>query len=522
MTKKLIQLFSFVSIFLTLLIFNACDNSGPKENWISFTSHGQYEGNTKTFRHTFINRSTISVTVRYLNTSVNITRGSERYIIVSGEENNQYFSLNCQVRAEDDRDLEISPYRTIVEFRDGPTKSDDPDDPDTPDVPVDIVDPVDSAFWFGDIYNSLITRIGEVYSDEFDVAASWQFVCDAINAKWGTTFNPESEAAKAADAEYLLSMIDEANDNRTNFKTSGYATKQLVDVTAVNDALNSLWVPGTNFAAIATVSNRAAYSADGINWIAATLPGSTYWYDVCYGGGKFIAIATGSNRAAYSADGINWNESTLPRSSKWHGVCYGNGIFVTVAEGNYAAYSADGINWTESTMPGSAVWHSVCYGNGIFVAIADSGDNAAYSTDGKNWTAATTPDNFGWNSICYGNGKFVAINEDVAAFSTNGIEWTKVTLPSSAGWEEVCYGNGMFAAIAAYSSKVVYSANGINWTEAALPGSAVWNSISYGNGKFVTVAYNSSRAAYSTDCINWTETTLPSSAGWCGICFGGE
>jgi len=51
-------------------------------------------------------------------------------------------------------------------------------------------------------------------------------------------------------------------------------------------------------------SNKAAYSTDGINWTAATLPSSAYWQSVTYGDGKFVAVTRNtSNKAAYSFTG---------------------------------------------------------------------------------------------------------------------------------------------------------------------------------------------------------------------------
>ena len=52
--------------------------------------------------------------------------------------------------------------------------------------------------------------------------------------------------------------------------------------------------------AVASGSDKAAYSTDGVTWTAATLPSSGYWYSVAYGGGKFVAVAYNSNKAAYS------------------------------------------------------------------------------------------------------------------------------------------------------------------------------------------------------------------------------
>jgi hypothetical protein len=74
------------------------------------------------------------------------------------------------------------------------------------------------------------------------------------------------------------------------------------------------------FVAIAYSSSNAAYSPDGINWTAATMPSSAYWYGVAYGDGKFVAVAYNSSKAAYSPDGINWIETTLPNSGRWYSV----------------------------------------------------------------------------------------------------------------------------------------------------------------------------------------------------------
>ena len=79
---------------------------------------------------------------------------------------------------------------------------------------------------------------------------------------------------------------------------------------------------------------------------------------------KYVAIAYGpTTAAAYSTDGINWTASTLPASMLWYGVTYGNGKFTVVAAfSSEAAYSTDGINWVASTLPASQYWYSVTYG----------------------------------------------------------------------------------------------------------------------------------------------------------------
>ena len=65
-------------------------------------------------------------------------------------------------------------------------------------------------------------------------------------------------------------------------------------------------------------------------WTASTLLSSASWQSVTYGDGKFVAVASSSNKAAYSTDGINWTASTLPSSASWQSVTYGDGKFVAV------------------------------------------------------------------------------------------------------------------------------------------------------------------------------------------------
>jgi len=61
----------------------------------------------------------------------------------------------------------------------------------------------------------------------------------------------------------------------------------------------------------------------------APLLGSN-WYSVTYGNGVFVAVAYNGTAAAYSTNGINWSASTLPSSAGWWSVTYGNGVFVAV------------------------------------------------------------------------------------------------------------------------------------------------------------------------------------------------
>ena len=271
-------------------------------------------------------------------------------------------------------------------------------------------------------------------------------------------------------------------------------------------AWSSVTYGNGTFVAVAVLSNRVAYSNDGITWTQTTMPINASWESVTYGNGKFVAVTYNNNKAAYSEDGINWTQTTMPTSAYWESVTYGNGKFVAVAfNSDIVAYSNDGINWTKTTMPASTSWYPVTYGNGKFVAVARLSNEAAYSNDGINWTQTTMPASTDWLSVTYGNGKFVAVayNKNIAAYSDDGINWTQTTMPTSANWLSVTYGNDKFVAVANSSNIAAYSNDGINWTQATLPTSAKWQSVTYGNDKFVAVVMDSIIAAYSEDGINW-------------------
>ncbi|MDR2803229.1 MAG: Ig-like domain-containing protein [Treponema sp.] len=108
----------------------------------------------------------------------------------------------------------------------------------------------------------------------------------------------------------------------------GGETAEILTVKAVStgdggkSATAKVYTRSALFVATAHSSDKAAYSYDGENWEAATLPSSAGWYGVTYGGGKFVAVAWDSNTAAYSADGVNWTASPsgLPSSANWFGV----------------------------------------------------------------------------------------------------------------------------------------------------------------------------------------------------------
>ena len=226
------------------------------------------------------------------------------------------------------------------------------------------------------------------------------------------------------------------------------------------------------------LSNAAAVSTDGITWTASTLPSSTSWKIVTFGGGKFVAVAADAASASYSTDGITWTTAAFASSGDWQSATYGGGRFVVVErDSDTTAYSTDAITWTQTTLPSSF---------------------SSYF-DGANWIETTIPEYVEWKSVTYGDGKFVAVAADAAkaAYSTDAITWTKTTMPSYPGglaffdWSSVTHGGGTYVAVAKDSTTAAYSTDAITWTASTLPASSTWTSVAYGDGKFVAVAnYN--------------------------------
>jgi hypothetical protein len=323
---------------------------------------------------------------------------------------------------------------------------------------------------------------------------------------------------------------DQQAQARTNIGVPNKVSELENDAHYITESQVPIALPQKTGAIQSGVLPTSGWSTFDKEWVQTTLPANRRWHDVAYGDGKFVAVASDSDKGAYSTDGISWTEMSMPANRDWYSVTYGNGKFVAVALGtDKGAYSTDGINWTEFTMPASRDWRSVTYGDGTFVTVAHNSSVGAYSPDGITWTTTTLPANRYWYSVTYGNGKFVAVAEnynssacDKGACSNDGINWVEVTLPARQRWRCVAYGSGKFVAMGLDSRYGAYSTDGINWGRMSLSASRSWLNITYGDGRFVSLASSSEKGAYSTDGINWVEFTLPSTEFWSGVTYGND
>jgi hypothetical protein len=399
-----------------------------------------------------------------------------------------------------------------------------------PDDPV----AVDSALWFSGIYEKL--------SGDSSPTKTRQEVCAAINGKITslTLSPPAGTSTDTADCAFLLSMIDKANRDTTNYGSSEYATDWPVRQNTLTAALNFIFSQKKFVVLSPSYGANGAASHDGESWVPVSTGRNGGWRGIAAGKKKYVALAASTgNRAIYSDDGITWKwiPSGMPFDASWQDLAFGgnpgtgsgeSGRFVAVASyGNRAAYSDDGLTWTETEMPAGASWRTVAYGGGRFAAIATNNDRtAAWSNDGVTWTAAELPAASDWSALAYGNNTFVALalNSAQAAYSTDGATWQEATLPATQRWSALAYGNNTFVALALNSAQAAYSTDGVTWQEAALPATQRWSALSYGgtagNERFAAIASGSNQAAWSADGITWTAAELPGKADWQGLTWG--
>jgi hypothetical protein len=304
----------------------------------------------------------------------------------------------------------------------------------------------------------------------------------------------------------------------------------------------AMLVYATNAAFVAVTSDssgKAAYSFDGMNWSASTLPNTSGWTPVCYGNGQFVAVSQAGYDEATSRDGINWvahpSSGCLPPGG-WN-LAYGDGAFVAVPTGfgNAADYSSDGLNWVSSVtgLPSAGYTFSVAYGNDVFATVSDFYGVEAYSDSrGAYWVPSrqrlANSYSCRWSGLTYGNGIFVAVSlGGCSGSSPDGNIWTSGSMPSGTAWSSVAFGNGIFAAVAADGS-VASSADGINWTvgSGVLTPASGWGNVTFGvangSGIFVAVQNGGAGAAFSVDGMNWSLSSagMPSAQAWSSVAAG--
>jgi hypothetical protein len=305
------------------------------------------------------------------------------------------------------------------------------------------------------------------------------------------------------------------------------------------------------YVAIASGTDAAGYSLDGITWSSLTMPISASWTAIAYGAvagvGYYVAVATASATAYYSTDGLNWSSGSIGLAN-WSDIAYGNGSFIAIAQvssvlSSYARTSNGGVTWTASSFAAGST--AIAYGAGAWVTVQGGGSrNYAISiNNGGAWTVGNLPtnddsSNSNWVDIAYGNGRFVAIADNAAqsAYSLNGTTWVKSVLPAIYEWSSINYGQGVFY-VTSYGSDAASSPDGVNWTvrdgaytnvtvtstakdttattytARTLPSTSYWTDVIWTGTRFVAIGHDNAAAivgATSTDGEAWSTLTMPS------------
>jgi hypothetical protein len=261
---------------------------------------------------------------------------------------------------------------------------------------------------------------------------------------------------------------------------------------------------GTNVVATGyTLTERAVYSTDGINWSTSNMPDANGYQAIAYGAGLFVANATNSSVTATSPTGATWTQRSNLAVSSWYGLCmrYNGSIFLELAynSANRAAYSSNGITWTDANIPGDsgqAVWNRLGVNGSLFLAVnASANTYAATTTNGSTWTVRTKPavsEDFG--GLCGNGTTFVALvsGSTRAYTTTDGSSWTLRTTPSAVSWSDVCWNGTNFVAIAYGSSIAATSPTGATWTQRSTGYAGNFAAIASSNTMTIAVANNDS------------------------------
>ncbi|MEK0314842.1 S-layer homology domain-containing protein [Cohnella sp. 56] len=145
-------------------------------------------------------------------------------------------------------------------------------------------------------------------------------------------------------------------------------------------------------------STKGTYltSTDGSVWVKKTFPSqlsNSTIKSFAYGNGVYIAVGTRTivsqvaYQMAYSTDGVNWTAVSMPGISvNLNDVVYGDNLFVAVGSNSYIFSSPDGLTWTERKTTSGIDLTTVAYGAGYYVA-AGYRNTILSSPNGQTWTA---------------------------------------------------------------------------------------------------------------------------------------
>lgn len=175
---------------------------------------------------------------------------------------------------------------------------------------------------------------------------------------------------------------------------TGYAATQNAEITGTNPGL--LWVAVGD-------GGTAAYSTDGVNWLASPTSTTQTLRSIMHVAGTFFAVGDAGTLVS-TTNGYTW--ATLPIASTTavpalNSVTYGAGVYLAV--GNNGTIVSDfGSGWAVTTAPNSLTTNNLrgvaaavtAYGT-VYVAVGDNGTIITRTNNSNsasiNWTSQTLP-----------------------------------------------------------------------------------------------------------------------------------
>jgi hypothetical protein len=318
---------------------------------------------------------------------------------------------------------------------------------------------------------------------------------DAIT--WTTVYSKTDVAyplmAMAASAgRYVVvgfnRLLEQSTDTRTWTAVAQGPSVQLTGV----DAMNGTWVAVGDGA-----GGKILKSNDALNWTPAStaIPNLR---SITHGNGKFVAV--GAGKIVSSADGDQWMAASLNTTAEFYSATYGNGRFVAVGSRGNVLTSTNGTDWSASVSGVASNLLGVTYGNGRFVAVGAQGeirDSNGWvivgaqtvilsSTDGLTWTKG--PATGAWfQAVTFGNGRFAAVAYSGAIWtSEDGQTWAASPSGTSNDLLNVSYGNQQFVAVGGRGT-VLVSEDGTHWQSRTSGVSSYLYGIAFNGNTFVAV-----------------------------------
>ncbi len=289
-----------------------------------------------------------------------------------------------------------------------------------------------------------------------------------------------------------------------------------------------------------------------LDFTASTPIGNAQLNDVHYANGQYVMVGgtqTGPGVAAFSADGVTWQPAVLPGGSGLTAVSFGTDTWVAVGYAGTVLTSPDGMNWTLQSSGLSPLDHILdvtCSSDrfrGPVCVMAGQGE-AGGSNDqmllyrstnrGVSWSRElSTPTANRLAAADFAKGYFlVAGDQDTILRGVDNrgrFIWT-VTSSGAASTEHqgMTFGNGNFVSVGRNASTVGVGeismsddALGDSWVRLASTGTDELSSIAFGDDLFVAVGRNGTVISSALEARNWSPASSGVTEHLNGVTIGG-